>query len=301
MTNMNKMPENMRDREKIEYVLITAARNEEKYIGMTIKSVIAQNILPRRWVIASDGSTDRTHEIVEHYAKMHDFIELIKTAPDSDRNFGSKARAVNAAYDRIRERVHYDYVGNLDADVSFAPDYYEKIADTFRKHPKLGISGGILFDAHRTDFVRQRLSTQWSVSGPVQMFRKECFEDIGGYREVSGGVDAVAEIMARMHGWEVRTFPEIHALHLRPTGREGRGAFAAAFKQGVEDFAIGYHPVFVSFKCLNRISRKPFGLSIIMLAGYTWAALRRKPRQIPRHVVFFLRREQMGRLKNYLF
>jgi len=46
------------------YVLITAARNEEAYIEKTIKSVISQTILPKKWVIVSDGSTDRTDEIV---------------------------------------------------------------------------------------------------------------------------------------------------------------------------------------------------------------------------------------------
>src|SRR6266478_7121974 len=42
------------------YVLITPARNEAKFIELTIQSVIRQTILPVKWVIVSDGSTDGT-------------------------------------------------------------------------------------------------------------------------------------------------------------------------------------------------------------------------------------------------
>ncbi len=46
------------------YVLITPARNEEAFIEKTIASVVSQTVLPARWVIVSDGSTDRTSEII---------------------------------------------------------------------------------------------------------------------------------------------------------------------------------------------------------------------------------------------
>ena len=49
----------------LKYVLITSARNEEAYIEKTIKSVISQTILPKKWVMVSDGSTDRTEEIIQ--------------------------------------------------------------------------------------------------------------------------------------------------------------------------------------------------------------------------------------------
>lgn len=42
---------------------MTAVRNEEAYLPGTIVSVLSQTILPKRWVIVSDGSTDGTDEI----------------------------------------------------------------------------------------------------------------------------------------------------------------------------------------------------------------------------------------------
>jgi len=40
------------------YVLVTPARNEASLIEFTIRAVAAQTVLPLRWVIVSDGSTD---------------------------------------------------------------------------------------------------------------------------------------------------------------------------------------------------------------------------------------------------
>src|SRR5438067_1885691 len=62
-----------------DYVLITPARNEAQFIESTIRSVVAQTIHPRCWVIVSDGSTDRTNEIVQAYAARQGWIELIVT------------------------------------------------------------------------------------------------------------------------------------------------------------------------------------------------------------------------------
>jgi hypothetical protein len=39
----------------IDYVLVTPARNEERFIEKTIRSVIVQTVLPKKWIIVSDG------------------------------------------------------------------------------------------------------------------------------------------------------------------------------------------------------------------------------------------------------
>jgi len=48
----------------IPYVLITPARNEEKHMEELIRSMICQTVLPSKWVIVNDGSTDATASIV---------------------------------------------------------------------------------------------------------------------------------------------------------------------------------------------------------------------------------------------
>src|SRR5438067_11346296 len=83
-------------------VLITAARNEEAFVRRTRDSVVAQTLLTEKWVIIDDGSTDHTDEIVESYAKRHPWIELVRRGQDGDRNFASKAHAVNAGLERVQ-------------------------------------------------------------------------------------------------------------------------------------------------------------------------------------------------------
>jgi glycosyltransferase involved in cell wall biosynthesis len=285
---------------EFRYVLITAAKNEETYIEKTIQSVIAQTVPPQKWVIVSDGSRDRTEEIVSQYAGQYDFIDLLRADAGEQRNFGSKARAITAGYERVRS-IYHDYVGILDADVSFSPTYYESVIQKFVDNPKLGIAGGILFDRHKEKYIKQITNTNWSVSGPIQMFRRECYEQIGGYLPVRGGVDAVAEVMARMKGWEVRAFPEITVFHLRPTGAEKGSKWVICFNQGVDDYLLGYHFAFFLAKCISRSIEKPYFLpSIVMLSGYIWSCLRGSKREVSDEFVIYLRKEQMNRLRSLL-
>ena len=279
------------------YLLVTAARNEADHIGRTIRAVAAQTCLPARWVIVSDGSTDATDEIVSAAAKQLDFIELLRVDADADRNFGSKAAAINAGYKRIAGEPH-EWVGVLDADVSFDLDYYEEVLLRFRRNPQLGIAGGIMTDIVNGKAVRQMTDPEWSVSGPIQMFRRECFRQIGGYLPLRGGIDAAAEVMARMNGWQVRAFPELEALHHRQTGKENHSRLGVFFHRGVEDFRLGYHPLFFTARSVLRVREAPYVIgSLMMLSGYLQAALSGAEKKVPADLIRFLRREQMERLR----
>src|ERR1700749_2555870 len=94
------------------YVLITPARNEERFIELTIKSVLAQTVRPRKWVIVSDGSTDGTDHIVRRYAAEYPWIELVAMPPRSERHFAGKVYAFNAGYARLNG-VEYDVIGSM--------------------------------------------------------------------------------------------------------------------------------------------------------------------------------------------
>jgi len=120
----------------LKYVLVTPARNEEAFIEGTIRSVIAQSILPAKWIIVSDGSTDRTDDIVKQYAIQHDWIELVRMPEHRDRQFAAKANCFKAGYDRLKS-LEFDLIGNLDADITFEPDYYAFLWESLRKTPNL--------------------------------------------------------------------------------------------------------------------------------------------------------------------
>lgn len=283
-----------------QYVLITPARNEEKYIECTIRSVVAQSVKPLRWIIVSDGSTDRTDEIVETYARRCSFIKLLSARNVGKRNFGSKVNAFNSGYNSL-EGLSYSFIGNLDADVSFAPDYFEKVLNNFDNNPQLGIAGGIIEELINGKYVTQNISLN-SVAGAVQLFRRECFEQIGGYIPLKmGGIDAAAEIMARMHGWKVQTLPSLRVLHHRRVATGGGDILKARFRQGKMYYNLGYHPVFQLVRSAYKIADPPVLLgSTVMIAGFMWSYIRSHERGLPQEVNSFLRKEQKRRLRHLL-
>jgi glycosyltransferase involved in cell wall biosynthesis len=282
-----------------KYVLITPARNEAEFIELTIKSVVAQTVRPIKWIIVSDGSTDGTDDIVRRYASYHPWIELLRMQERPERHFAGKVFAFNAGYARLRN-VPYEIIGSLDADISFESDYFSFLLQKLAQDPSLGLVGTPFKDANQTyDY---RFTSIDHVSGACQVFRRQCFEQIGGYVPVKGGgIDLIAVITARMKGWKTRTFLERVSLHHRKMGTAQDSALSAWFKNGVKDYALGCHPVWEAFRTCYQMTKRPYILGGLLLGiGYAWSLVRRAERTIPNEVMGFRRREQMQRLKNFL-
>jgi poly-beta-1,6-N-acetyl-D-glucosamine synthase len=279
------------------YVLVTAARNEEDFIGTTIEAVLSQTVLPQKWVVVSDGSTDRTDEIVAKAAKRHSFIRLVRREAGGARNFSSKVQAFRMSEPELAG-TPVEYLGNLDADVSFPANYYETILQRFMVQPRLGLAGGILTDLIDGHYEELRTSVN-SVAGPIQMFRRCCYDDIGGYIPLRlGGIDSAAEIMARARGWDVRTFSDLKVRHHRPVSSRAGGVVRIKLRYGMAHYALGYHPLFELLRCVYRIPERPYIIgSLCLTVGYLWAWLTRIEKAVPEDVVRYLQHEQVDRLR----
>ena len=276
------------------YVLITPARDEAEFIELTIKSVIAQTVRPMRWVIVSDGSTDGTDEIVNKYAAEHSWIELLRMPERRERHFGGKALAFNAGYSRVKG-LPYEAIGSLDGDLSFDEDYFSFLLGKIVEDPALGLVGTPFKGATNQTYDFNIVGLE-HVSGACQLFRRECFEEIGGYTPVKlGGVDYIALITARMKGWKTRTFTEKACLHLREMGTAEHGWMKATFRNGAKDYAFGGHPLWEFFRVIYQMKSRPLR-GLILGAGYGWALAGRIERPISPEIVAFRRREQMQRL-----
>jgi len=280
------------------YVLVTPARNEEAYIEGTIKSVVAQRIRPVRWVIVSDGSTDRTDEIVKKYTDQHGWIELVRMPERKERHFAGKVHSFNAGYDRLKG-LEYDIIGNLDADISFEEDYFEFVLKKFAENPELGVAGTPFREGeYQYDY---RFTSSEHVSGACQLFRRECFEAIGGYVPMKvGGIDLVAVLTARMKGWKTRCFTEKTYLHHRKMGTENHKSLMIVWKGGYHDYLMGGHPVWQVFRSVYQMSKRPFIIGgCVLFASYFWAMVTRAEQPVSRELVTFRRREQMRRLREF--
>jgi glycosyltransferase involved in cell wall biosynthesis len=284
------------------YVLLTAARDEEACIGEIIQSVLRQTVRPVAWFIMDDGSTDRTASIVRQFAAEHPFIHLQSADSRGGRNFGSQYKAIMAAYD-LAKPLGFEFVGVHDADiVCERNDYYEFILREFKRDEHMGIAGGFIKERANGIWKYRKSNSEDSVAGGVQMFRRVCFDQIGGYTPLyHGGSDWLAQIAARMAGWENRAYPELPVFHHRPSS-SANGRWRGLFRMGQMDASFGSHPVFEIFKCCRRIGISPFFIgSLVRLAGYgSWILAGRRP-SIPPESVAFLRAEQMGKLKNRLW
>ncbi len=282
------------------YVLVTPARNEAQFIELTMKSVLAQTVRPLKWVIVSDGSTDGTDDIVSKYAVHHPWVDLVQMPERRDRNFAGKVHAFNAGYARIAD-LQYDVIANLDGDVSFDESYFSFLLEQMVEDPRLGLVGTAFRDPSGETYDYRFVSIE-HVTGTCQVFRRQCFEDIGGYVPVkTGAVDSIAVITARMKGWKTRTFTEKVCFHHRGFGTAEQGVLRARFKNGAKDYAVGNHPVWELFRAVYQTTKKPFVVGGLMLAcGYAWSLIRRVTRPVSPELVAFHRREQMGRLRDFV-
>ena len=284
------------------YVIVTPAHNEAGYLRPTIESVLRQTVLPGRWVVVDDGSTDETPAVVESFAREHDFLQYHRRQRDEAQSyFASNVYAIREGVRQI-ETLDYEFLAVLDADITLPPDYYEQVLSRFDADPALGVASGVyenLVNGRLQKVMNDRRSTPKS----IQVFRRSCFEQIGGYVPLKHGAeDTCACIMARMHGWKAWSFPELKVVHRRPTGLgHVRSLWRARFLLGLQEYDLGSHPLFVLTKYLRRsfIERPYLTGGTATLLGFLYGSIKGQERQISPEVVRFVRKEQLARVLRF--
>jgi len=216
------------------------------------------------------------------------------------RDFAAKVRCFNAAYREINNDS-YDVIGNLDADVTFDRDYFRFLLTKFCNEPSLGVAGTPFVEASQRSY-DYRFTSINHVSGACQLFRKECFNSIGGYSEIrEGGIDWVAVTSARLKGWKTRTYTEKILVHHRRIGTATGSAVGARFQMGIKDYNRGNSIFWEVLRCVYQMRFRPLVLGgAILLIGFLWALVRRDPRPISRDLLEFTRREQSARFRKRL-
>jgi len=277
-----------------KYAIITPVRDEQSYIGSTIESVIRQTTRPVEWVIIDDGSTDRTGEIVDRYGAEHPWIRVVHRVNRGFRKAGGGV--MEAFYDGYNalQCQNWDFIVKLDGDLSFAPEYFQKCFDYFRRDPQLGIGGGEIHHDISGELKLEK-SPRFHVRGATKIYRRACWEEIGGLWPAPGW-DTIDEVKANMLGWTTHTFTDLHLLHHRFTGSE-EGLLRDRVKHGVACYVSWYHPLYVVASCLYRLTQKPYVLgSAAIVYGFLKAHFTRPARLQEPPYVAYIRSQQLRRL-----
>lgn len=281
-------------------MLVTPVKNEDQTIKKTIEAVLAQTLKPVEWVIASDGSTDRTHDIVREHLVSHPWIRLLELPARDGRCFSAVVFNTITAISHL-DSEDYAYIGLLDADVDFASNYYASVIAEFERDPMLGLAGGMVVDPGQSPERVPR--NRMDVPGAVQFFRKECFDAIGGLLPVpEGGWDGLSCVMARMAGYRTRLLSELVVDHLKPRNVSQGWVLKRRWQMGVRDRAVGYQPMFEFIKCLSRFGEAPWIVgSFAWWCGYVSAWLTGKKSLVPESVRKHLQHEHQARIKSLIF
>jgi glycosyltransferase involved in cell wall biosynthesis len=282
------------------YVLVTPARNEAQFIESTIRSVVAQTVTPLKWVIVSDGSTDGTDEIVRRYAAQHGWIELLRMPERTERHFAGKATAVHGGVERMKG-LPYEVIACTDADITFVPDQFEFLLEKIAADERLGVVGTPYKDSTNETYDYRFVSTD-HVSGACQVFRRTCWEEIGGYALSKGGcIDTIATLTARSKGWKTHSFTERIAFHHRVIGTAENSQIKSRFILGKRDWIVGNGALWELCRGLYQMTKRPFVLrGVAILAGYVWGACSGVERPVQAELRTFRRKEQMAQLGKFL-
>jgi glycosyltransferase involved in cell wall biosynthesis len=265
----------------VRYVVISPAKDEARHIELTLQSMAAQTVKPAMWVIVDDGSSDATAEIVTRYAASHSFVRLVNHPHAGARRPGSPVvRAFNYGCSRLGGEG-YDFIVKLDCDLSFAPDYFERLFARFAEDPQLGIASGIYLESDSAGQWQPVPMPSYHTFGASKVIRRRCFEDIGGF-PAAAGWDTVDEIRAWNLGWRTAHFVDLPARHHKPEG-SGIGQLRTSRMHGEIYYTTGGDPLFLLFKILHRLSATPVFMSAAALTfGYLRALMTRKPRLVTR-------------------
>ena len=279
----------------LSYVLISIVRDEEPFLPETIRSVVSQSRLPLGWFVLDDGSADRTAAILADAAAAHSWIRV---TTDARRERRSAGEATSNGFNRLAAdalRLAPGAIVKIDGDMSFEPDYFDRLLREMEADPRLGIVGGRALEPHRNGSWGLVRIPAYHVHGATKVYRAECLEQIGPL--VSGpGWDTADIIRARLAGWTTRSLADVRFRHLRVTGKAA-GRLRNLWVKGRAAYRLGYSPLFALARALRNMVRVPYVLGgVAFLMGFASGYGASETRLLgPEEIVRF-RRQQMRAL-----
>jgi glycosyltransferase involved in cell wall biosynthesis len=286
-------------------LIISPVRNEAAHIERVVRSVAAQELLPARWIVLDDNSTDGTGDLLKALAAEVPFMD-VRTIDAGTPHAGARDRLARAAAPRNFnlgladvDLTQYTHVMKLDGDIELAPDYLRVLLGRFAADPKLGLAGGVLIEPLPDGSMRPIAIPAHHVHGALKCYSRACFEAIGGVQERLGW-DTIDETYARMRGFRTISFEDLVSVHHRPWG-SADGALRGVTRLGECAYITHYPFLWVGLRSLKLAARRPRGIQgVAYLFGYARAMARRRERVRDAAYRRFTRRELHLRLLGML-
>ncbi len=282
----------------MKYYIVIPSHNEEKYISLTLQSLVEQTILPSKIVVVNDGSTDKTEEIVQSFVSKYSFITLVNKTSDAIHLPGSKViQAFQKGLETLDE--NYDFIVKADADLIFPNNYFETIIKHFKSDSRIGMAGGFCYIKKNGKWILENLTDKKHIRGALKAYRKETFIQIGGLKPEMGW-DTVDELLCKFYSWKVVTDETLKVKHLKPTGANYNKT--ARYKQGEAFYSLGYGfwiTAIASLK-LAMMKKKPL-LFIDYIKGFLKAILAKKELLVTKEQAIFIRKYRWKKIKEKMF
>jgi poly-beta-1,6-N-acetyl-D-glucosamine synthase len=273
------------------YAVITPVRDERENLPRLAASLAAQTERPRNWLIVDNGSEDGTPELAQALGDEEPWIRLLSVPGAAAAERGAPiVRSLHAAID-VLSADPPDFAVNVDADISFEPDYFARLLDRFESDARLGIASGSAFELQDADW-RQRHVTGSTVWGASRAYRWECLQEILPFEERVAW-DGIDELKANSRGWRTEAFEDLPFKHHRREGERDGTNWQARRNQGHAAHYLGYRPWYLVLRSLFNTRRELASLG--MIAGYAAAVVRREPRINDLDARAYLRRQQSVR------
>jgi glycosyltransferase involved in cell wall biosynthesis len=280
------------------FYIIIPSHNEEKYISLTLQSLVEQTVLPTKIVVINDNSTDKTGEIVTSFATKFPFITLVNKTSDAIHLPGSKViQAFQTGLETLDD--NYDFIVKADADLIFPANYFETIIKHFKSNEKIGMVGGFAYIEKNGEFILENLTDKDHIRGAFKAYRKATFKQIGGLKPAMGW-DTVDELLCKFYNWKVVTDSSLKVKHLKPTGANYNKT--ARYKQGEAFYSLGYGfwiTAIASAK-LAIMKKKPL-LFLDYIKGFWKAKSAKKPLLVSKEQAEFIRNYRIQKMKQKLF
>ena len=254
------------------YILVTPTKNEEENLPKLISSVLKQNIIPCIWVIVDDGSTDKSSQIIKNAVHDYDWIKYEQVSL-KERNLERVSYVCKVGFDSAikltGDKIAYEYLGILDADMALDKNYFEDLISKFEQDPRLGIISGSTWSYNKGEYIRE-IENESSPNGAARLWRNDCF--IKCYDGTNGfsmpyATDTVSVVKAKMAGWKTRRFEAFKTYQARPTSG-AEGLWNGYKKNGQINYYFNYNPFVVLLKGLILCLKRPYYVGLAYLLGY---------------------------------